>query len=50
MPTRKGWPAFSQARACRQAVCITHLAIRCEIGEVLTTGMNSPGAIRPRTG
>ena len=43
-------PARSQAAALAQAVSRTHSAIRSEIGEVLTTGMNSPGETRPRSG
>ena len=48
-PTRIACPAISQVRACRQAVSNTQAAMRSEIDDVLTTGMNSPGDTSPRT-
>ena len=50
MPTQTLCPACSQIRACRHAVSSTQPAIRSEMEDVLTTGMNSPGATRPRVG
>ena len=45
-----GRNGMGKTTLCKAIVGLTQAASGSDIGDVLTTGMNSPGATRPRSG